>query len=37
MLIRPQTGAEIEALVKRAASVPKSALDRTAQLLGWQK
>ena len=37
MMIRPQTGAEIEALVKQAASVPKPVLERTAQLLGWQK
>ncbi|HLH97306.1 MAG TPA: hypothetical protein VKW08_19515 [Xanthobacteraceae bacterium] len=37
MLIRPQTGAEIEALIAKAASVPKPVLDRTAQLLGWQK
>jgi hypothetical protein len=37
MLIRPQTGAEIEALVKQAAAVPKPVLERTAQLLGWQK
>jgi hypothetical protein len=36
MLIRPQTGAEIEALVKQAAA-PKPVLERTAQLLGWQK
>ncbi len=37
MMIRPQTGAEIEALVKQAAGVPKPVLERTAQLLGWQK
>jgi hypothetical protein len=37
MLIRPQTGSEIEALVRRAAAAPKPALERTAQLLGWQK
>jgi hypothetical protein len=37
MLIRPQTGAEVAALIARAASVPKPVLDRTAQLLGWQK
>jgi hypothetical protein len=37
MMIRPQTGAEIEALVSQAAAVPKPVLDRTAQLLGWQK
>ena len=37
MMIRPQTGAEIAALIKQAAGVPKPVLDRTAQLLGWQK
>jgi hypothetical protein len=37
MMIRPQTGAEIEALIRQAAVVPKPVLDRTAQLLGWQK
>jgi hypothetical protein len=37
MMIRPQTGAEIEALIKQAAAVPRPVLDRTAQLLGWQK
>jgi hypothetical protein len=37
MMIRPQTGAEVEALIKQAASVPKPVLERTAQLLGWQK
>jgi hypothetical protein len=37
MMIRPQTGAEIGALIKQAAAVPKPVLERTAQLLGWQK
>ncbi len=37
MLIRPQTSGEIEALIKQAAAVPKPVLERTAQLLGWQK
>jgi tripartite-type tricarboxylate transporter receptor subunit TctC len=37
MMIRPQTGAEIEALIKQAAAVPKPVLERTAQLVGWQK
>jgi tripartite-type tricarboxylate transporter receptor subunit TctC len=37
MMIRPQSGAEIAALVQQAAAVPKPVLDRTAQLLGWQK
>ncbi|HEX2724293.1 MAG TPA: hypothetical protein VHN20_00575 [Beijerinckiaceae bacterium] len=35
MLIRPQTGAELEELVKRAAATPKAVLDRTAQILNW--
>jgi tripartite-type tricarboxylate transporter receptor subunit TctC len=37
MMIRPQTGAEIEALIRQAAGTPKPVLERTAQLLGWQK
>jgi hypothetical protein len=37
MMIRPQTGAAIEALIKQAAAVPKPVLERTAQLLGWQR
>jgi tripartite-type tricarboxylate transporter receptor subunit TctC len=37
MMIRPQPGAAIEALIKQAAAVPKPVLERTAQLLGWQK
>jgi hypothetical protein len=37
MMIRPQTGSEIEALIKQAAVVPKPVVERTAQLLGWQK
>ena len=37
MMIRPQTGAEIEALIRQAAGVPKPVLERTAQLLGWGK
>jgi hypothetical protein len=37
MMIRPRTGAEIEALIKQAAAAPKPVLERTAQLLGWQK
>jgi hypothetical protein len=35
MIIRPQTGAEIAALIKQAAVAPKPVLERTAQLLGW--
>jgi hypothetical protein len=37
MMIRPQRGAAIEALIKQAAAVPKPVLERTAQLLGWQR
>jgi tripartite-type tricarboxylate transporter receptor subunit TctC len=37
MMIRPRTGAEIETLIKQAAAVPKPVLERTAQMLGWQK
>jgi hypothetical protein len=37
MMIRPQTGTEVEALIEQAAVIPKPVLDRTAQLLGWQK
>jgi tripartite-type tricarboxylate transporter receptor subunit TctC len=37
MMIRPQTGAEIEALIRQAAAAPKPVLERTAQMLGWQK
>ena len=37
MMIRPQSGAEIAALIRQAAAVPKPVLERTAQMLGWQK
>jgi hypothetical protein len=37
MLIRPQSSAEIAALINRANAAPKPVLERTAQLLGWQK
>jgi tripartite-type tricarboxylate transporter receptor subunit TctC len=37
MLIRPQSGAEIEALVKKAAATPKPVLEKTAQILNWKK
>ena len=33
--IRPKTGAEIAALVKKAAETPKSTLEKTAKILGW--
>jgi tripartite-type tricarboxylate transporter receptor subunit TctC len=35
MLIRPQTGEQIEALVKKAAATPKPVLAETAKILGW--
>lgn len=35
MLIRPQSGSELESLVKRAAATPKQVLEKTAQLLNW--
>ena len=37
MTIRPQSGAEIAALVEKAAETPKPVLLRTAQMLGWLK
>jgi hypothetical protein len=37
MVIRPQSSAEIAALIRQAAAVPKPVLERTARLLGWQK
>ena len=33
--IRPKTGAEIAALVKKAAETPRATLERTAKILGW--
>lgn len=35
MVIRPQTGEQIEALVKKAAATPKPILAETAKILGW--
>jgi Tripartite tricarboxylate transporter family receptor len=35
MLISPQTGAVVEALVVKAATIPKPVLARTAKLLEW--
>lgn len=35
MVIRPQSGAQIEALVKKAAATPKPVLEETAAILGW--
>jgi hypothetical protein len=37
MLIRPQSGEEIEAVVKQAAATPKPVLEKTAQILNWKK
>jgi tripartite-type tricarboxylate transporter receptor subunit TctC len=36
LLIRYKSGAEIEALVKEAATLPKAVLERTARLLEWK-
>jgi tripartite-type tricarboxylate transporter receptor subunit TctC len=36
MDIRPQTGTQVEALVKQVADTPKPVLARTAQILGWK-
>jgi tripartite-type tricarboxylate transporter receptor subunit TctC len=36
MLIRPQTGAELQALVKQATAAPKAVLARTAAILNWK-
>ena len=33
--IRPKTGSELEAMVKKAAETPKPILDKTAAILGW--
>ncbi len=33
--IRPKTGAQIAALVKKAAETPKPVLDKIAKILGW--
>ena len=35
MVVRPQSGAQIDALVKKAAATPKSVLEETAKILGW--
>lgn len=37
MEIRPQTGAQLDALTKQVIATPKSVLTRTARILGWQK
>jgi tripartite-type tricarboxylate transporter receptor subunit TctC len=36
MLVKAQTGADIEALVKKAAGAPPAVLERTAKLLEWK-
>jgi hypothetical protein len=36
MELRPQTGAQVNALVKQVAQTPKSILSKTARILGWQ-
>jgi tripartite-type tricarboxylate transporter receptor subunit TctC len=33
--IRPKTGQELEAMVRKAAETPKPILDKTATILGW--
>ena len=33
--IRPKTGAELEAMVKKAAAIPEPILKRAASILGW--
>jgi tripartite-type tricarboxylate transporter receptor subunit TctC len=35
MLIRPQSGAELENVAKKAAATPKPVLEKTAQILQW--
>lgn len=37
MMIRPQPGLEVEALVKKAAALPRPVIERTAQLLEWKQ
>ena len=36
MEIRPQSGAQVDDLVRQVTATPKSVLARTAQILGWQ-
>lgn len=36
-MIEPRSGEDIEALMRRAFSMPRPVLDRTAQLLEWQE
>jgi tripartite-type tricarboxylate transporter receptor subunit TctC len=36
METRPQTGAQVDALVKAVAATPQPVIDRTARILGWK-
>jgi tripartite-type tricarboxylate transporter receptor subunit TctC len=36
MEARPQTGAQVDALVKAVAATPKPIIDKTARILGWK-
>jgi tripartite-type tricarboxylate transporter receptor subunit TctC len=36
IIIRPQAGAEIEALVKQTAATPKPVIEKAVRLLGWK-
>jgi len=36
IIIRPQPGAAIEALVRETAATPKSAIEKAVRLLGWK-
>ncbi len=36
METRPQTGAQVDALVKQVAATPKPVIDKTARILGWK-
>jgi tripartite-type tricarboxylate transporter receptor subunit TctC len=36
METRPQTGAQVDALVKAVAATPKPIVDKTARILGWR-
>jgi tripartite-type tricarboxylate transporter receptor subunit TctC len=36
IIIRPQAGADIEALVKRTAATPRPVIEKVVRLLGWK-
>lgn len=36
METRPQTGAQVDALVKQVAATPKPVIEKTARILGWR-